>query len=106
MVSQAFTPFSTSQTVLCVAEDQATLGVTVAVLRRLRAGRLINIRWSGDGAEVVRALRPALILLELEAAEGSGRAVYGQLQAVPSIKSIPVVTLGVAATAVLSAGLL
>lgn len=96
--THALGPGAESQTVLFIEGTLASLDLVEAVLARLPQVRVVPVMQGQRGLELARTLRPALILLDLELPDMSGRAVLRQLQEDSRTCAIPVITIGAATT--------
>jgi CheY-like chemotaxis protein len=76
--------------ILIVEDDQALTAIMTKVLRRQGVEAAV-VNDAGLSLERAKAVRPALILLDLALAGYDGQQIFGQLRADPDTQAIPIV---------------
>lgn len=81
------------QCVLCIDDNRINLKLIGQVLRARPNIRLITAHTPGQGIELAKALRPDLILLDINMPDMDGYQVLTVFKADPDLKNVPVVAL-------------
>jgi DNA-binding response OmpR family regulator len=81
---------SQSNTVVCIEDEPGVIELIRLILER-RGLRVVGAASGAQGLEVVRQVRPSLVLLDLMMPGMDGWEVYRRMKADATMKTIPVI---------------